>query len=73
MTPKEKAIYLVNEFTSKIKIDPPIFGLTTSEAKECALIAAEELRLTVKMCIPYLNVETYESYWNEVKIEIESL
>jgi len=76
MTPKEKAIELVNKF-GKIKL-----GLTENgepylmaqesfrEAKQCALIAVYEiLDVIVKI------FETYDErkYWKEVEKEIQEL
>jgi hypothetical protein len=59
MTPQDKAIELVNKYWR------------VNDSEYCALIAVEEILLTVNMCIPYLNAETYTSYWQEVKEEIE--
>ena len=42
-------------------------------AKQCAIIAVEEIIKTVNMCIPYHNEETNVDFWSEVKIEIENL
>jgi hypothetical protein len=75
MSPEEKAIELVNEYMSLL-FSKPIFGLTTNEAKQCALIAVDEL---IKS--HYLLTTTHDikpsmrckSYWNIVKHEIENL
>jgi hypothetical protein len=57
MTPKEKAKELVERF---INSDSMIFSL--KGAKECALIAVDEL---IK--------QTGSKYWYDVKLEIENL
>jgi hypothetical protein len=67
-SPKEKAIELVNEYMSLL-FSKPIFGLTTNEAKQCALIAVDEI----------LNINSVDKdfslshYWLDVKNEIENL
>lgn len=63
MTPKEKALQLVNEFS--------FVGLQQrEEGISCALIAVEE----ILNAISYIH-ETYEwvKYWEQVKTEIEKL
>jgi hypothetical protein len=67
MTPKEKAIELVNNFSNVPLLD-------SYEAKQCALIA---VNMVIKCCEDYdeLN-ETYVTqvdHWTEVKREIEKL
>ena len=70
MTPKEKANELVVKFMRYVPADE---SMELPYAKQCALIAVDEISQVVKMCIPYLNKETYISYWDEVKTEIEEL
>jgi len=41
-SPEEKAIELVNNYMSLL-FSKPIFGLTINEAKQCALIAVDEI------------------------------
>jgi hypothetical protein len=54
MTPKEKAAYLVVKYMSKV--------VSKNVAKECALVAVDEL---IKNC-------NYDHlYWKEVKEEIQ--
>jgi hypothetical protein len=73
-SPKEKAKELI------IKFQHPPSALEHTEcdclhidiAKECALIAIDEIIKTVDMCIPYHNQETYVDYWKQVKQEIEN-
>jgi hypothetical protein len=72
LTPKEKAEELVLQFYEVVKnIYPSTNGMPL--AKKCALRAVDEIINTVNMCIPYQNEETYVSYWQEVKKEIEKL
>jgi hypothetical protein len=61
MTPKEKAEELVNKYL----MNTPI-GFHIDDAKECALIAVDELILDA-----YNNY--FYNYWQEVKKEIEKL
>lgn len=65
MTPKEKAIELVDKFTQT--------NGNAFFAKECALIAVDEV---MKEYGTYFKVNVdgkYESYWEQVKQEIEKL
>jgi hypothetical protein len=67
-TPKEKAIELVNNYMSLL-FSKPIFGLTTNEAKQCALIAVDEI-----LRIRSVNKDDILSnYWEEVEQEINNL
>lgn len=59
MTPKEKAIELYNKF-----ITMP-YPTNTNRAKQCALIAVDEILKT--------NPYKARNYWQEVKTEIEKL
>jgi hypothetical protein len=68
MTPKEKAKKLVYKFDDTMEFSTP-----QRFAKQCALIAVDEIFKTVSMCIPYRNESTYSNYWQEVKKEIEKL
>jgi hypothetical protein len=67
-SPKEKAIELVNNYMSLL-FSKPIFGLTKNEAKQCALIAVDEI----------LNINSVDKdfslshYWMDVKHEITNL
>ena len=71
MTPKEKAIELVDKY---FDLNWEWDGVTKYDwAKEGALIAVDEIFKTVSMCIPYRNESTYSNYWQEVKKEIELL
>ena len=66
MTPKEKAKELINRYYS-------ITGPFT-EAKQCALIAVDELELHEAVLLGYETDYGYSSeYWQEVKQEINRL
>jgi hypothetical protein len=84
MTPKEKAIELVDEFKNiDIEYNDSIEGncfmtMTKSDAKQCALIAVDEIinsNPTSQLSDPFLGNRTYENvnYWKEVKQELEKL
>ena len=63
MTPKEKAIYLVNKFSS--------VGLQQrNEGIACALIAVDEMIEEAYFTDGYYN---RQEYWQQVKVEIENL
>lgn len=78
MTPKEKAIELINKYKSApfncvdcemLFCEIKCTMLSNEEAKECALIAVDEL---IKQQNSYNNGSFYPSkYWQEVKNEIE--
>ena len=79
MTPKDKAEELVDRF----KADTVIYtwdgngykvDIETSfqNAKNCALICVDEILETINNVNPTTE-ETFESYWIEVKQEIEKL
>ena len=71
MTPKEKAKELVNKYFNKSYI--LYDDLTWMQAKECALIAVEEvIKQLHKSDKGYTLVDDI-IYWNEVKSEIELL
>jgi len=59
MTPKEKAALLVLKYMSKV--------VSMNLAKECAIIAVDELIYDTQ------DVIDYHRYWEEVKQEIEKL
>ena len=74
MTPKEKAIELINKFDVKYQYELitgsfPV-SMHDSVIKQCALIAVDEI---INAC-KYNLVESYNTdWWNEVKTEIEKL
>ena len=67
MSPKDKARDLVNKYL----MNTPV-GFHIDDAKECALIAMDEI---IKQCWDYrdIDLEASYDYWNEVKKEIEKL
>ena len=66
MTPKEKAKEIVNKYWSIGEQEWQDTPLTWEEAKQCALIAVDEI-----LKIIHTNME--DKYWQEVKQEIENL
>ena len=71
MTPKEKAIELVNKYQTS---QNNLLGVYWDNlSKQCALIAVDELEKQEATLLNY-NSESYSSeYWQEVKQEIEKL
>ena len=74
MTPKEKAEELADKMYSKSCLDN---GMSYGEAKECALIAVDEI-LQIQSITMYPVIEDnyiygHKDYWNKVKQEIEKL
>ena len=78
MTPKEKAKELVDKYLNASfnckdcdmpYCDMKCTNLSVREAKQCALIAVDEL-LKVST---FFKLEAETEYWNEVKTEIEAL
>jgi hypothetical protein len=73
MTPKEKALQLIDKFEnySFIDIDKRISSFNS--AKQCALIAVDEI-IKTDMLIDedtYVMTPSYLQYWQQVKQEIE--
>jgi hypothetical protein len=66
MTPKEKAIEL---YEKMLRVEYPL------AAKHCALIAVDEvIKYTKEMIMIYdLSFDVSDSYWMQVKQEIEKL
>ena len=63
MTPKLKAKELIDKFSNVPLLD-------SYEAKQCALIAVDEIILEMdNVMLP----NPFKQYWNEVKQEIEKL
>jgi hypothetical protein len=69
MTPKEKAIELVNKYWSIGEQEWQDTPLTWEEAKQCALIAVDEIIKSINPFGMFLG----KDYWQEVKQEIENL
>ena len=65
MTPKEKAAELIVNYQLKCK------SLNYDEAKQCALIAVEEIINHHSQEQGLYRIDTY--YWQQVKQEIEKL
>jgi hypothetical protein len=73
MTPKEKAISLVDSYRMILMNEDTECGeeiLCTVIAKQCALIAVDELIKEERKTDDYYEIG---SYWQEVKQEIEKL
>ena len=70
MTPKEKAIELIDKFWKWSLMDSK--HSVAPYAKQCALIAVDEI---MKQCWEYRDIDLQKSfdYWQEVKQEIEKL
>ena len=78
MTPKEKAVFLCDAFYQKLPLERYV---TTTDgdlsweynswhrAKECALIAVDEILNTFSLPIKIDEIE----YWKQVKQEIQAL
>jgi hypothetical protein len=70
MTPNEKAKEMIDMY---LKILNSHF---INEAKQCALIAVEEIDIYIQQCTqkkdPYANISALE-YWQKVKQEIKAL
>ena len=71
MTPKEKAKELVDRFSFRIKTTECISN-NTKNAKECALIAVDEI-LKELLNDELFYFKTKVHYWQEVKQEINLL
>jgi hypothetical protein len=82
MTPKEKAGELVDKFWKSCYDKHDIAKLVKADAKQCALIAVDELIESFNSIYDasIRNIEKYsgakygmKDYWQEVKQEIENL
>ena len=76
MTPKEKAEELINNFIPHTRVFDEVFGWENyiDSAKQCALIAANEIILANPHSNPFnTNVYSTLDYWFEVKQEIQKL
>jgi hypothetical protein len=77
MTPKEKAEELVNNMCDTYDPDCTGYVITFAHAKQCALIAVDEM-LQIQSITMYPVIEEnyiygHKDYWQEVKQEIEKL
>ena len=68
MTPKEKAEELVNKYL----MNTPV-GFHIDDAKECALIAVDEILDVDYFDMSEEHFENIMEYWEQVKHEIEKL
>jgi len=77
MTPKEKAEEIVKKYSNiEIAIGDKYDGylrMDISEAKECALIAVDEIIKEKEECHKYECGGNELKHWQEVKTEIENL
>lgn len=82
MTPKQKAEQLVNNYSFKVQVfftEDSIPRIVNAEmrlesAKECALIAVDELLEATKRYDYILGPKpSYNDYWLKVKYQIEKL
>ena len=70
MTPKEKAKELVNRYMNINKVKLSDYSVIyTPTAKQCALIAVDELIYETQFEVPNIR----QKYWQEVKQEILKL
>jgi hypothetical protein len=70
MTPKEKADKLCIDFLMKPNNTDIRFGMDKQLAKQCALIAVDEI---MNVIIGSYDYELEKIYWQDVKNEIELL
>jgi hypothetical protein len=63
MTPKQKAAYLIVKYMSKV--------VNMQVAKECALVAVDEILNQDKGAFDLGEIHYHFEYWMEVKQEIE--
>jgi hypothetical protein len=66
MTPKEKAFSLYFKYIRDVIAD-------NKKAKQCAIIAVNEIILANPHSNPFYEVYSTMDYWIEVKLEIEKL
>lgn len=67
MTPQEKALELCKDFHN-IPVRDSYYGMNWDMARQCALIAVEEILNEVKY-----HSDSQPLFWNQVKTEIEKL
>ena len=72
MTPKEKADKLCMRFLIQTTTDIP-YGINKTIAKECALIAVDEIIASNPIAFDEEDNCIAKQWWQEVKIEIEKL
>jgi hypothetical protein len=72
MTPQEKAIELVDNFRLNV-LDYEGSGLNSFKAKQCALIAVDEIISHIEPSVSMDVISARINYWQEVKEEIKKL
>jgi hypothetical protein len=72
MTPKQKANSLCMKFLIQTTTDIP-YGINKTIAKECALIAVDEIIASNPIAFDEDDNCIAKQWWQEVKIEIEKL
>ena len=76
-TPQEKAEELVNKFIKPTIKWNPVNGIgyynDLNAAKECALIAVDEIIANIEPSVSMDVIEARINYWQEVKQEIENI
>jgi hypothetical protein len=72
MTPKQKANSLCMKFLIQTTTDIP-YGINKTIAKECALIAVDEIIASNPIAFDEEDNCIAKQWWQEVKIEIEKL
>jgi len=72
MTPKEQAVELYNKMY-ETGFKPKSVLIRTEQAKECAIIAVNEILKYSSFGLPDMEGVFYDSYWQEVKNELEKL
>jgi hypothetical protein len=74
MTPKEKAVELLNKMLSKNpNRQDGISMIDTIQAKQCALIAVDEIINCDSFFKTLEDTKAFTKYWYEVQYEIEKL
>jgi len=71
MSSQEKALELYNKFYLAIPSDE--MGLTDEAARQCAIIAVDEILNLDYGSSEYYGILSSKEYWEQVKIEIEKL
>jgi|688.fasta_scaffold08696_5 hypothetical protein len=77
MTPKDKAQELVDKFIVHTRVYHEVLGWEDyiESAKQCALIAVDEIIEATKHVVdrPDFNGIVFNTYWEQVKAEIQAL
>ena len=77
MTPKEKAIELVDKYSTYVVMWSGGIEVETQNVKQCTLIAVDEILKSVSQ-VKWIDEESIDftsffDYWQEVKQEINNL